>query len=98
MDMVKHRTFHIYQHMTSFCALRWLGKDVRQPTRTKQILVLMLDQWLLYSNSLNVNARDRYGRKLDYSYCADKLPDPYFMQNDPMCRLATFAIASFIVS
>ena len=47
----------------------------------------MNNQWSLYVNVLDVSARDRYEKKLEYGDGAGKLPDPYFMQvgwqNDP---------------
>jgi len=49
--------------------------------QSKQRPVLMLGQWSLYANYLDVSARDRYERKLEYGDSADKLPDPYFTQD-----------------
>ena len=80
-DPERHRTFHVYQHVTSLSRMRiaLIGKRLVSANTSEQRLVLTL--WSLYAVFLEVNARDWYERKLEYDDGASKLSDPYFMQH-----------------
>ena len=69
-------TFHVYQHVMSLSrmCIALFGKIGLPANTSEQRTVVML--WSMYANALEVSARDRNVRKLEYDDGASNLPDP----------------------